>query len=108
MPNKLDRAALARDFAQAVSDTLVPRAMEALRQTGYQTLVAAGGVAANSIIRGDLERACTKEGAKLYLPPLKLCGDNGAMIGAQGYYEYRAGRTAGMDLNAYATRDIAE
>ena len=105
---ELDRAALARDFAQAVSDTLVPRAMEALRQTGYQTLVAAGGVAANSIIRGDLERECAKMGAKLYLPPLKLCGDNGAMIGAQGYYEYLAGHVAEMDLNAYATRDIAE
>ena len=44
----------------------------------------------------------------LYLRPLKLCGDNGAMIGAQCYYEYLAGNTAGMDLNAYATRDIAE
>lgn len=105
---ELDRAALARDFAQAVSDTLVPRAVAALRQTGYQTLVAAGGVAANSIIRGDLERECAKMGAKLYLPPLKLCGDNGAMIGAQGYYEYLAGHVAEMDLNAYATRDIAE
>jgi N6-L-threonylcarbamoyladenine synthase len=105
---ELDRAALARDFAQAVSDTLVPRAMEALKQTGYQALVAAGGVAANSIIRGDLERECAKMGAKLYLPPLKLCGDNGAMIGAQGYYEYLAGHTAEMDLNAYATRDISE
>jgi len=105
---EIDRAALARDFAQAVSDTLVPRAMEALRQTGYKTLVAAGGVAANSIIRGDLERACAAQGCKLYLPPLKLCGDNGAMIGAQGYYEYLAGNTAGMDLNAFATRDIAE
>ena len=42
------------------------------------------------------------------MPPLKLCGDNGAMIGAQGYYEYLAGHTAGMDLNAYATRDISE
>ena len=104
----LDRAALARDFAQAVSDTLVPRAMEALRRTGYRTMAAAGGVAANSIIRGDLERACHAAGCKLYLPPLKLCGDNGAMIGAQGYYEYLAGHTAGMDLNAYATRDIAE
>ena len=82
--------------------------MEALRQTGYQTMVAAGGVAANSIIRGDLERECRKVGAKLYLPPLKLCGDNGAMIGAQGYYEYLAGHIADMDLNAYATRDIAE
>ena len=104
----LDRAALARDFTRAVSDTLVPRAMEALKRTGYKTMVAAGGVAANSIIRGDLERACEERGCKLYLPPLKLCGDNGAMIGAQGYYEYLAGHTAGMELNAYATRDIAD
>ena len=71
-------------------------------------IAAAGGVAANSVIRGDLERACEKEGYTLYLPPLRWCGDNGAMIGAQGYYEYLAGHTAGMDLNAYATRDISE
>ena len=102
----LDRAALARDFAQAVSDTLVPRAMEAARQAGRTVIAAGGGVAANSVIRGDLERACGQAGCKLYLPPLRLCGDNGAMIGAQGYYEYLAGHTAGMDLNAYATRDI--
>ena len=104
----LDRAALARDFTQAVSDELVPRAMEALRRTGYRKLAAAGGVAANSIIRANLETACAKAGVKLYLPPLRLCGDHGAMIGAQGYYEYLAGNTAGMDLNAYATRDISE
>ena len=104
----LDRAALAHDFAQAVSDTLVPRAMAAARQTGRKVLCAAGGVAANSVIRGDLQRACEEAGIRLYLPPLKLCGDNGAMIGAQGYYEYLAGHTAGMDLNAYATRDIAD
>ena len=103
---ELDRAALARDFAQAVSDTLVPRAMEALRQTGRKVLCAAGGVAANSIIRGDLERACAKAGFRLYLPPLRLCGDNGAMIGAQGYYEYLAAQVADMSLNAYATRAI--
>ena len=105
---ELDRAALARDFAQAVSDTLVPRAMEAARRTGRTVIAAAGGVAANSVIRGDLERRCREAGYKLYLPPLRLCGDNGAMIGAQGYYEYLAGHTAGMDLNAYATRDISE
>ena len=105
---ELDRAALARDFTQAVSDTLVPRAMEAARQAGRKTLVAAGGVAANSFIRADLERACREAGCRLYLPPLSLCGDNGAMIGAQGYYEYLAGNTAGMELNAYATRDIGQ
>lgn len=102
----LDRAALARDFTRAVSGELVPRAMKALALTGYKILCAAGGVAANSIIRADLESACKTVGCKLYLPPLRLCGDNGAMIGAQGYYEFCAGHTAGMDLNAYATRDI--
>ena len=102
----LDRAALARDFCQAISDTLVPRAMEAARLTGRKVLCAAGGVAANSIIRRDLERACAEQGCRLYLPPLSLCGDNSAMIGAQGYYEYLAGSTAGMDLNAYATLEI--
>ena len=103
---KLDEAALARDFARAVSDELVPRAMRALELTGNRTLVAAGGVAANSVIRADLQNACARAGIRLYLPPLKWCGDNGAMIGAQGYYEYRAGHTAGLDLNAFATMDL--
>ena len=83
-------------------------AREAAKQSGRIAIVAAGGVAANSVIRADLERACKKAGCRLYLPPLRWCGDNGAMIGAQGYYEYLAGHTAGMDLNAYATRDISE
>ena len=124
----LDRAALARDFTQAVSDELtdraalalehsgadfidinmVPRAIEAARRCGRRAIVAAGGVAANSIIRADLKAACEKEGCTLYVPPLCLCGDNGAMIGAQGYYEYLAGRRGGLDLNAYATMDLDE
>ena len=102
----LDRAALARDFTRAVSDELVPRAMLAARTCGRKTLVAAGGVAANTILRADLMAACAREGVKLDLPPLRLCGDNGAMIGAQGYYEYLAGARADLSLNAYATRDI--
>ena len=105
---ELDAPALARDFTKAVSDTLVPRVMLAAEQTGRKTIVAAGGVAANSMIRADLEAACKKAGCKLYLPPLRLCGDNGAMIGAQGYYEFLAGSSADMSLNAYATRDITE
>ena len=105
---ELDRAALAADFAAAVSAELVPRAMEAARQAGRKVLVAAGGVAANSRIRADLEEACRRDGVQLYLPPMRWCGDNGAMIGAQGYYEYLAGHTAGMELNAYATRDISD
>ena len=68
----------------------------------------AGGVAANSRIRADLERACAQAGAKLWLPPLSLCGDNAAMIGSQGYYEFLAGHTAGWELNARAGLDIAK
>ena len=104
----LDAAALARDFTKAVSDELVPRAMRAIEMTGHTKLVAAGGVAANSIIRADLEAACAAAGVKLYLPPLRWCGDNGAMIGAQGYYEYLAGRRGDLDLNAYATMDLGK
>ena len=102
----LDRASLAASVAAAISDELVPRAMEAARRCGHHTLVAAGGVAANKRIRGDLERACQKQGLRLYLPPLRLCGDNGAMIGSQAYYEYLAGARADMSLNAYANLEI--
>ena len=70
--------------------------------------MAAGGVAANSIIRANLQKACEKKDFTLYVPPLSLCGDNGAMIGCQGYYEYLAGQRAGTDLNAYATLEIAQ
>ena len=104
---KLDLPGLAASFSAAVSDSLIPRVMEAVKMTGCKRVAAAGGVAANSRIRADLERACTENGCKLWLPELKLCGDNAAMIGCQGYYEYLAGNTAGMDLNAYATRDIS-
>ena len=103
---ELDLPALAASFSRAVSEMLVPRAMEAARLRGRAKIAVAGGVAANSRLRGDLERACAREGKKLYLPELSLCGDNGAMIGSQGYYEYLSGARAGTDLNAWANRDI--
>ena len=98
---------LAASFSRAVSDSLVPRTLEAARVVGRDKVAVAGGVAANSRLRSDLTAACQKAGLALYLPELKLCGDNAAMIGCQGYYEYLAGRRAGMELNAYATRDIS-
>ena len=103
---QLDLPGLAASFSAAVSDSLIPRVLEAVRMTGCKRVAAAGGVAANSRIRADLERACAEVGCSLWLPDLKLCGDNAAMIGCQGYYEFLAGNTAGMDLNAYATREI--
>lgn len=102
----LDIPSLCASFSAAVSDTLVPRAVMAMEQTGYRKIAVAGGVAANSRIRADILAAAEKLGAEVYMPPLKLCGDNGAMIGAQAYYEYLAGNTADMRLNAYATKSI--
>ena len=103
---ELDINSLCASFSAAVSDTLVPRAVAALEQTGYKKLAVAGGVAANSRIRKDITEAAEKIGATVYMPPLSLCGDNAAMIGAQAYYEYLAGNTADMSLNAYATKSI--
>lgn len=102
----IDVPSLCAGFSQTVSRMLVPRVMQALEQTGYQKLAIAGGVAANSKIRADFQAATKEKGIALYTPPLSLCGDNGAMIGAQGYYEYLAGNLADQTLNAYATKSI--
>lgn len=102
----LDVAGLCASFSRAVSETLVPRTMACAKDLGYGKIVVAGGVAANSRIRADFETACRKSGDALFVPPLALCGDNGAMIGAQGYYELLAGTRAGADLNGYATSEI--
>ena len=97
---------LCASFSKAVSEMLVPRTVMALEQTGHKTLAVAGGVAANSRIRKELMRECEKRGVRLCMPPLSLCGDNAAMIGAQGYYEYLAGNVADQTLNAFATKSF--
>lgn len=102
----LDKAGLSASLCRAVSESLVPRALRAAEELGYDKLVVAGGVAANSRVRRDFEVAAQKSGRKLYIPPLRLCGDNAAMIGAQGYYEYLAGVSADSSLNAYATMEL--
>ena len=103
----LDAEGLAASFCEAVADILVPRAMEAARIAGRDTLCVAGGVAANSVLRARLQKECAKNGLRLFLPPVKLCGDNGAMIACQAYYEYLAGVRAGADLNARATLPVS-
>lgn len=103
---KLDIPSLCVSFSAAVSDTLVPRVALAIRETGCRKIAIAGGVAANSRIRRDLLSMADTLDAQVYMPPLSLCGDNAAMIGAQAYYEYLAGNLADMRLNAYATKSI--
>lgn len=92
---------LSASFSQAVCDVLISRLLGALKLTGEKTVVLAGGVAANSWLRQELTQ--TVNGKKLYLSPLALCGDNAAMIGAQAFYEFKAGNVAGLSHNALAT-----
>lgn len=102
----LDINSLCASFCAAVSDTLIPRVVMALEKTGRKKIAVAGGVAANSRIRRDIISAAENLGVDVFMPPLSLCGDNAAMIGSQAYYEYLAGNTADMKLNAYATKSI--
>jgi len=101
--NKNDVAA---SFEAAVVEMLSSRLMLAAQNFGYKTVAVAGGVAANSGLRERLLADCDARGLRLYMPPLPLCGDNAAMVGCQGYYEYLAGNTAGLELNACANMDI--
>ncbi len=103
---KLSVEDLSASFRKAVTDCLIENFINAANDLGYSRLVMAGGVSANSLLRRRLKEECEKRGWEYYYPPVELCGDNGAMVGAQGYYEFLAGNTAGMELNARATMNI--
>lgn len=99
-------ADLSASFRRAVVNMLAENFLLAADDLGYKTLVTAGGVSANSELRSRLEAECRKTGRQLFMPPLSLCGDNGAMVGAQGYYEFQAGNLADAKLNAVASLPI--
>ncbi len=103
---EIDRADLAASYTQAIVRALCKQTAVALRQTGAKTLVLAGGVAANSHLRAALANECQKRRVKFVTPPLSLCGDNGAMVAAAGYFRYRAGLLADADLNASAADEM--
>ncbi len=98
---------LCASFQHTVCDILTDKLFAAAEEFNFKTVVAAGGVCANSSLRAMLDEKGKKGGYSVYYPPLSLCGDNAAMIGSQGYYEYLAGVRAELSLNAYATMDIS-
>ena len=102
----LDRPLFAARYTFEAVEAVVKKTGAALKANPGIPLVVAGGVAANSHLRARLAALCQKAGCPLILPPLSLCGDNGAMIAAQGIYEYLAGRFADTRLNASAADDI--
>lgn len=97
---------LAASFQKNVVDCLISNLEKVSEKFGYNKIVLAGGVSANSLLRSKSEQLCRKHNRKLYLPELKYCGDNAAMVASQGYYEYLAGVRAESSLNAYATMPI--
>ncbi|MBR2296165.1 MAG: tRNA (adenosine(37)-N6)-threonylcarbamoyltransferase complex transferase subunit TsaD [Clostridia bacterium] len=98
---ELCEADIASSFTKTVVEAISSKIGLALAKTGYDKVVIAGGVSANSHLRERILEECKKFGAEFYAPDLKLCGDNAVMIGAQGYYEFLAGARADESLNAY-------
>lgn len=93
---------------EAVTDCLIGNTVKAAENYGFDKICLAGGVSANSRLRARMEKVCSERNRKLFMPMLSLCGDNAAMVGAQGYYEFIGGNIAPLDLNAYATMPIDE
>lgn len=97
---------LGASYINAVVDCLCGNTQKAAENLGYKKIVLAGGVSANSVLRRRMTELCQKKNWSLYYPELKYCGDNGAMVAAQGYYEVVGGNTASLDLNAVASLSI--
>ena len=103
---EVPREDMAASVRESVVNILTERFLLAAKDTGQSRLVLAGGVSANSLLRRRMEELCRERGLELYYPELSLCGDNAAMIGAQGYYEYLSGNIADMCLNARSEANI--
>lgn len=105
---EINKEDVAASFQKTVADILVEKLMTAASNLGYTEIALAGGVSANSGVRNKLKKECDKRGYNLYMPEFKYCGDNAAMIGAQGYHDYMAGKRADASLNAVATLSLEE
>ncbi|MFR5875763.1 MAG: tRNA (adenosine(37)-N6)-threonylcarbamoyltransferase complex transferase subunit TsaD [Eubacterium sp.] len=103
---KINTADLAASFQKSVVDCLLKNFESAAKNYGYNKLVIAGGVSANSRLRSEAQKLCKKHKWSLCIPELRYCGDNAAMIASQGYYEYLNGAKADESLNAYATMPL--
>ncbi len=103
---EIDVPVLCATVRQRVCDMLISNTMKAAENLGYTKIAVSGGVSANSELRSRMDAECQKRGYSLFYPPLKYCGDNAAMVGVQGYYEYLDGNIGSVSLNATATLPI--
>lgn len=103
---EIDIPVMCATIRQRVCDMLIDKTFKAAEDLGYTQITLAGGVSANSELRRRMDEECKKRGYSLYYPPLKYCGDNAAMVGAQAIYEFENGNMADSSLNATATLPI--
>ena len=99
----INKADLCASFEKTVTEILIENVKKAIKLTGLKTIALAGGVSANSYIRKaflDLENENSQEKIKVYMPDMKLCTDNAAMIASAGYYNFIKGKKDELDLNA--------
>lgn len=105
---EIDKADIAASFQKAVISVLCKNLILASKELNIKNIAIAGGVSANSYLRGTLYKLCEIENLNFYYPTIELCTDNGAMIGCSGYYEYINGNISDMTMNAYASYDIGK
>lgn len=99
---------LSASFRKTLVECLCDKFTLAIRDTAYKKIVCAGGVSANRLLRRKLNELAQENNWELFIPDLKYCGDNAAMVGVQAYYEYKIGNIAKLDLNSYANMPICE
>ncbi len=104
--NLIRKEDLATSFQNRVIEILTKKTMRALKEYHVKHLLIAGGVSANQFIRSRFQELCIENNIELTVPSMKYCTDNAAMIGAAGYYAYKLGRRADLDLSAKATDDL--
>ncbi len=97
---KINHADVAASFQQAVADVLVNNTIKAAKDLNVKKVAIAGGVAANTLLREQMESEAKKNGMEFFCPPIDLCTDNAAMISCAGFLNYEAGIRANLDLNA--------
>jgi len=97
---------IAASFTRTFTRSITKKIEMAFERYPLDTLVVSGGVAANSHLRQAITKLCEKKGIRLCLPPIALCGDNGAMVCSQGYHEFMAGKRGNTALNAFANNEF--
>ena len=98
--NEINKANVAYEFQEAAVEVVVNKTIAAAKAIGCDKVAIAGGVSANSRLRGAMQEACDKNGMKFYMPEFILSTDNAAMIGSAGFYRFINGTRSGLDLNA--------